>query len=67
MASNDIKVLTATNRYSETVKQLIINFKDCTYQVKYGANCTWTISNSTKKNIDSTIELLKAGGFVEIK
>lgn len=63
----DIKILTATNQYNCAVLQLIINYEKCTYEIRYGAECRWSISNATRKQIQTTIDLLKASGFVEVR
>ena len=62
----DKKVYTSTNKYNYSIKQLIIDFDNKTYEINFGEQCRIAKKNSTTKAINEKVEELKAIGFKEI-
>lgn len=62
----ETKIYTSKNQYNYSVKQLIIDFNNKTYELRYGGQCRIAKKNSTTKAINGKVEELKAMGFKEI-
>lgn len=62
----ETKTYTSKNIYNYSIKQLIIDFDNKTYELRHGGQCRIAKKNSTTKAINEKVEELKAIGFKEI-
>ena len=62
----DKKIYTSKNQYNYSIKQLIIDFDNRTYELNFGGRCRIAKKNSTTKAINEKVEELQAMGFEEI-
>lgn len=62
----ETKTYTSKNQYNYSIKQLIIDFDNKTYELRHGGQCRIAKKNSTTKAINEKVEELKAIGFKEI-
>lgn len=60
------KIYTSKNQYNYSIKQLIIDFDNKTYELRHGGQCRIAKKNSTTKAINEKVEELQAMGFKKI-